>query len=529
MNEVVLSYSPGSAERSALERELATQANNVTEIPVVIGGKRFTSNQTVDVVKPHDHRNAVARLHQATATQVGSAVDAALEAHREWSRWSFEDRAQVFLRAADLLAGPWRQRLNAATMLGQSKTCLQAEIDSACELIDFLRFNVAFAEQIYRDQPISPSGVRNSLEYRPLEGFVYAATPFNFTAIGGNLATAPAIMGNTVIWKPAATASLSNYLFMQLLEEAGLPPGVINFVPGNPSDISNQLLAHPDFAGLHFTGSTAVFDSLWLESAKNLSRYRSYPRLVGETGGKDFVLAHASADPLALSTALVRGAFEYQGQKCSAASRAYVPASLWPEVKDQLLASIESIRMGDVADFRNFMGAVIDQRAFDRISRHIDLARESKDANVLCGEYDDSVGYFVRPTVIEVTDPSFVTMREELFGPVLTVYAYDDAKWTDVLALVDKTSQYGLTGSIFAQDRNVIREVRDSLRYAAGNFYVNDKPTGAVVGQQPFGGARRSGTNDKAGSYLNLVRWASPRTIKETSVAPRCYEYPHMA
>jgi len=529
-NETVLNYAPGSAERLALEAELARQSAETVDIPVVAGAKRLYCEDSVTVSQPHNHSKVLARLSQASSAQVATAVEAAQAAHSDWSNWSFEDRARVFLCAADLLAGPWRQRLNAATMLGQSKTCFQAEIDSACELIDFLRFNVAFAEQVYANQPISPAGVRNSIEYRPLEGFVYAVTPFNFTAIGGNLATAPAIMGNTVIWKPAATASLSNYLFMQLLEEAGLPPGVINFVPGSPAAISNSLLAHPDFAGLHFTGSTAVFDSLWLESAKNLSTYRSYPRLVGETGGKDFVLAHASADVAELSTALLRGAFEYQGQKCSAASRAYIPASLWPGVKDHLLSAVETIRMGDVADFSNFMGAVIDRRAFERIQKHIEQAKTASDATVLCGgKCDDSVGYFVEPTVIEVSDPSYVTMCEELFGPVLSVYVYDDSKWQDVLQLVDETSGYGLTGSIFARDRKAVHEARSSLRYAAGNFYINDKPTGAVVGQQPFGGARRSGTNDKAGSYLNLQRWSSPRTIKETSVAAKSYEYPYMA
>ncbi|MBN3835986.1 L-glutamate gamma-semialdehyde dehydrogenase [Burkholderia sp. Ac-20344] len=530
VNETVLNYTRGSAERMALEAELARQSAETIDIPVVAGGKKLYCEDAATVTQPHNHSKVLARLSHASSAQLATAVDAAQVAHRDWSNWSFEDRAHVFLRAADLLAGPWRQRLNAATMLGQSKTCFQAEIDSACELIDFLRFNVAFAEQVYANQPISPVGVRNSIEYRPLEGFVYAVTPFNFTAIGGNLATAPAIMGNTVIWKPAATASLSNYLFMQLLEEAGLPPGVINFVPGSPTAISNTLLAHPDFAGLHFTGSTAVLDSLWLESAKNLSTYRSYPRLVGETGGKDFILAHASADIAELSTALLRGAFEYQGQKCSAASRAYIPASLWPGVKDHLLSAIETIGMGDVEDFSNFMGAVIDRRAFDRIQKHIEQAKNSSNATVLCGgKCDDSVGYFIEPTVIEVNDPSYVTMREELFGPVLSVYVYDDSKWQDVLQRVDGTSGYGLTGSIFARDRKAVHEARSSLRYAAGNFYINDKPTGAVVGQQPFGGARRSGTNDKAGSYLNLLRWTSPRTIKETSVAAKSYKYPYMA
>jgi len=529
VNETVLSYAPGSSERASLQAEIIRQSKGVQEIPVVINGQRYSSDKTSSVAMPHRLSQQIARLNLASSGQVKQAISAATSAHKDWSQWSFEERAQVFLRAADLLAGPWRQKLNAATMLGQSKTCYQAEIDSACELIDFLRFNVAFAEQIYRDQPVSSPGIRNSLEYRPLEGFVYAATPFNFTAIGGNLATAPAIMGNTVIWKPASTAALSNYLFMEVLEEAGLPPGVINFVPGDAASISDQLIAHPDFAGLHFTGSTAVFDSLWLASAKNLHSYRSYPRLVGETGGKDFVLAHPSADVASLCVALVRGAFEYQGQKCSAASRAYIPASLWSELKPRLLDSVASIAMGDVSDFENFMGAVIDAKAFKRIAGYIDQARLSDSADILCGGMcDESEGYFVSPTIIQVRDPRYITMQEEIFGPVLSLYVYDDGDWESILELVDTTSPYGLTGSIFARDRAAVHEVQARLRYAAGNFYVNDKPTGAVVGQQPFGGARRSGTNDKAGSCLNLLRWVSPRTVKETFVPPTDFRYPFM-
>jgi 1-pyrroline-5-carboxylate dehydrogenase len=529
-NEAILSYAPASGERASLQAELDRQSTDTKEITLIVNGRRLQSELTSEVTLPHDHSKAVGRLHHATPQYVDDAINAAVAAQHDWSRWSFEERAHVFLRAADLLAGPWRQRLNAATMLGQSKTCYQAEIDSACELIDFLRFNVAFAEQLYQNQPRSAPGIRNSIEYRPLEGFVYAATPFNFTAIGGNLATAPAIMGNTVIWKPAATAALSNFLFMELLEEAGLPPGVINFVPGNPTDISSQVLAHRDFAGLHFTGSTSVFDSLWLTAAKNLTTYRSYPRLVGETGGKDFVLAHPSADAASLSTALIRGAFEYQGQKCSAASRAYIPASLWPDVKDRLLAEVAAIEVGDVANFKNFMGAVIDQNAFKRIAGYIEKARNSGSADILIGgRCDDTNGYFVSPTIIEVKDPRHTTMQEEIFGPILSVYVFDDANWEEVLQLVDTTSPYSLTGSIFSQDRTAIQEAQVKLRYAAGNFYINDKPTGAVVGQQPFGGARRSGTNDKAGSFLNLVRWVSPRTVKETFVPPTQYAYPYMA
>jgi 1-pyrroline-5-carboxylate dehydrogenase len=530
VNEPILNYAPGSAERSALQAELSAQAETVRTIPVIAGGKRIHSGHTVQVTAPHRHSLHLADLHLATPATVHVAIDAALAAQRTWSRWTLEERAAVFLKAADLLAGPWRQRMNAATMLGQGKTAYQAEIDSSCELIDFLRFNVQFAFEIAQGQPLDAAGVRNRLEYRPLEGFIYAVTPFNFTAIGGNLALAPALMGNVVLWKPAATACLSNYLFMELLEEAGLPPGVINFVPGDPVEISGIALSHPALAGVHFTGSTAVFDGMWAEVGRNVGRYRSYPRLVGETGGKDFVLAHPSANVDALVVALVRGAFEYQGQKCSAASRAYVPASLWPAVLQGLSAQMKTIRMGDVADFGNFIGAVIDRRAFERISGHIAAARGDQAAQILIGgEVDDSIGWYVAPTVIEVSDPRHALMQTEIFGPVLTVYVYRDSAWDEVLQLVDGTSPYALTGAVFATDRAAIHDATLALRYAAGNFYINDKPTGAVVGQQPFGGARRSGTNDKAGSALNLLRWVSPRTVKETSVAPVTYQYPHMA
>ncbi len=528
-NEPVLQYEPGSSERSALLDALNAAAREIVEICPIVGGKRIPTHQLTDVTAPHNHQNRLARVHQATVTVIDAAIENAVAAQREWAETSFEERAAVFLKAADLLAGPWRQKLNAATMVGQSKTAHQAEIDSACELIDFLRFNVAFAEQIQEIQPISSSGIRNRMDYRPLEGFVYAVTPFNFTAIGANLACAPALMGNTVLWKPAGTAVLSNHAFMQVLEAAGLPPGIINFVPGEAAAVSEAVLASPSFAGLHFTGSTAVFDRLWCGVAERLANYRSYPRLVGETGGKDFVLAHASADPDTLAVALLRGAFEYQGQKCSAASRAYIPASLWAAVKSRLLDDIATIRIGDVADLTNFMGAVIDQKAFDRISRYVDGARNCPRSTILAGgRTDDSQGYIVSPTVIEVTDPEVATMREEIFGPVLSVYVYRDEAWPDVLKLVDGTSPYALTGAVFARDRAAIAEASAALRFAAGNFYVNDKPTGAVVGQQPFGGARRSGTNDKAGSALNLLRWTSPRTIKETFAPPRVYGYPHM-
>ncbi|MDR6585319.1 MULTISPECIES: L-glutamate gamma-semialdehyde dehydrogenase [Herbaspirillum] len=528
-NEPVLNYAPRSPEREALRAELTAQKNACRDIPAVVNGQSLYGRTTTPVRAPHDHERVLANLYHGDRETCSAAIDAALAAQREWSNWSLQERSAVFEKAADLLAGPWRARMNAATMLGQSKTCYQAEIDSACELIDFLRLNVQFAHEIAQMQPRHAPGVRNRTEYRPLEGFVYAVTPFNFTAIGGNLAIAPALMGNTVLWKPAATASLSNYLFMELLEAAGLPPGVINFVPGDPVEISNVALNHAALAGVHFTGSTAVFDSMWGEVGRNIARYRAYPRLVGETGGKDFVLAHRSADVDALAVALVRGAFEYQGQKCSAASRAYIPASLWPAVKTRLVAMVKSIKMGDVCDFANFMGAVIDKRAFDRIRSYIYRAREDAQAEVLVGgQCDDRSGYFIEPTVIEVKDARHALMENEIFGPVLAVYVYQDSQWDEVLQLVDGTSAYALTGAVFASERAAIQQAGQALRFAAGNFYINDKPTGAVVGQQPFGGARRSGTNDKAGSALNLLRWVSPRTVKETSAPPHDYTYAHM-
>jgi 1-pyrroline-5-carboxylate dehydrogenase len=482
------------------------------------------------VVSPHCHARVLATLHEADGATIDAAVRSAVEAQRDWGHWRFEDRAAVFLKAADMLATTARQRLNAATMLGQSKTAFQAEIDSACELIDFLRFNVHYAERIYREQPDSAPGAWNRMDHRPLEGFVYAITPFNFTAIGGNLPTAPALMGNTVVWKPGHTAALSNWHFYRLLVDAGLPPGVINFLPGDAVEVSRRLLASPDFAGIHFTGSTTVFRNLWRTIGDNLDRYRTYPRIVGETGGKDFIVAHASADPEALAVAMVRGAYEYQGQKCSAASRAYIPDTLWPEVRDRVVAMIGDIRMGDVADFRNFMGAVIDRKAFTRIRDHIEEARTAPGVRIVAGGgTDDSVGYFVQPTLLQADDPAYRTMCEEIFGPVLTVHVYPAAKWSETLALVDRTSPYALTGAVFSRDRAALLEADRALRQAAGNFYINDKPTGAVVGQQPFGGARASGTNDKAGSVLNLVRWVSPRSIKETLAPPRDYRYPFMA
>ncbi len=530
VNEPVLSYAPGTPERKALQAELARQAGLEVEIPIIVGGQELRTGDVVTQVMPHAHGHVVARVHQADAAAVRAAVQAAREAHREWSAWRFEDRAAVFLRAADLLAGPWRQVLNASTMLGQSKTAFQAEIDSACELVDFWRFNPHYAEKLIAEQPGQAPGMWNRMDHRPLEGFVYAITPFNFTAIGGNLPTAPALMGNTAIWKPSHSAALSNYYVMRLLEAAGLPPGVVNFLPGSGPDVSGQLLADPHLAGIHFTGSTEVFRLLWRGVGEHLDRYVSYPRLVGETGGKDFVAVHASSDPQAVAVALVRGAFEYQGQKCSAASRAYLPRSLWPEVRDRMAAMMAELRMGDVTDFGNFLGAVIDRKAFDRIAGYLDRARKDAGVTVVAGGgADASTGWFIEPTLVQTEDPSYRLMCEELFGPVLTVYVYPDAEWTATLELLDRTSPYALTGAVFARDRAAVREADRVLRYAAGNYYVNDKPTGAVVGQQPFGGGRASGTNDKAGSVLNLMRWVSPRTIKETFAPPTDYRYPFLA
>ena len=529
-NEPILSYAPGSRERDAIKAALKKMSGEVADIPVIIGGKEFRTGKTIDVVAPHNHGHVLGRVHQADGRLVAQAVQASERAYRDWSHWKFEDRAAVFLRAADLLAGPWRQVINAATMLGQSKTVFQAEIDSACELIDFWRLNVGFAEQIYAQQPMSSPGAWNRSEYRPLEGFIYAITPFNFTAIGGNLPGTPALMGNTVVWKPAATACLSNYYVMKLLEAAGLPPGVINFVPGDSAMITSRLLADRRLAGIHFTGSTSVFQMLWKQVGERIADYATYPRLVGETGGKDFVLAHPSADPEALAVALVRGAFEYQGQKCSAASRTYIPQSLWPEVRDRMVAMMKDIKMGDVADFRNFMGAVIDAKSFNKLTGYLEQAKKDRGVTVVAGGgTDGKKGYFVEPSLLQVKNPQYRTMCEELFGPVLTAHVYKDSDFRQTVKLVDTTSPYALTGSIFARDRAVIDSVRTSLRHAAGNFYINDKPTGAVVGHQPFGGARASGTNDKAGSTLNLLRWVSPRSIKETLVPPTDYRYPFMA
>jgi 1-pyrroline-5-carboxylate dehydrogenase len=503
-------------------------AAETVEIPLVIGGKDVTTGITEPSVMPHDHACQLAMYHKATPEHVAQAIEAARAAREEWSRWPFEDRAAVLLKAAELLATGWRDTLNAATMLGQSKTVFQAEIDAACEIIDFWRFNPHYAQELLDEQPLSDRTMWNQLEYRALEGFVYAVTPFNFTSIAANLPTAPALMGNTVVWKPASSAIYSAHYVMQLLEEAGLPPGVINFVAGDAPMISNVLLSHRDLAGVHFTGSTAVFNDMWKTIGASMAGYRSYPRIVGETGGKDFVVAHASADRAALATAVARGGFEFQGQKCSAVSRIYVPQSIWPEVRDRIVAMMEEMRMGDIQDFRNFLGAVIDRRAFDKIGGYLDAIGQDA-AIVSGGQRDDRSGYFIRPTLVEVKNPAHRLLCEEVFGPVVTAYVYDDRQWRETLTLIDRTSPYALTGAVFAQDRRAIVEAAAALRDAAGNFYINDKPTGAVVGQQPFGGARGSGTNDKAGSKLNLVRWVSARAVKENFNPPRDYRYPFMA
>ena len=529
INEPVRSYAPGTPERTALKAKLKEMAAEEIEIPIIIGGKEVRTKKVTSNVMPHDHAHSLAKWHWAGSKEVKTAIQAAADGHAEWSNWTFEQRASVLLRAAELLATTWRDTVNAATMLCQSKSAHQAEIDAACELIDFFRFNVYFAERLYQDQPISGPGMWNRVDYRSLEGFVYAITPFNFTSIAGNLPTAPALMGNTVIWKPGRTTILSGYYLAKMLEEAGMPPGVINFVPGESSEITDVVLNHRDFAGVHFTGSTPVFQSFWKTIGANTPNYKSYPRIVGETGGKDFIIAHPSADADALTTAIVRGAFEYQGQKCSAASRVYIPESLWKKMKDQLLSQVEGIQMGDVTDFRNFMGAVIDEKAFKKIASYIEDARSSPDAEVLVGgESDGSEGYFIRPTILQAKRPDYVTMCDEIFGPVVTIYVYPENQWAETLELVDSTSPYALTGAVFATDRKAVTEAHAALRHAAGNFYVNDKPTGAVVGQQPFGGSRASGTNDKAGSGLNLVRWVSARTVKELLVPPTDYRYPHM-
>jgi len=527
VNEPTKSYAPGTPERAELRAEIERMRAGTMEIASIVGGEAYESGDAFIVVEPHARARKLARVERAGPAGVARAIEAARTAHADWSRASWEERASVFLRAADLLAGPWRARLNAATMLGQSKTPHQAEIDAAAELIDFWRFNVEFAQRLYDQQPISPDGVRNELDYRPLEGFVFAVTPFNFTSIAGNLPTAPALLGNTVLWKPATTAAYSAHFILELLTEAGLPPGVVNLVYGAGASVGDAALASEHLAGIHFTGSTPVFNGMWRTVTAGLERYRNYPRIVGETGGKDFILAHPSADPGALATAIIRGGFEYQGQKCSAASRVFVPESLWAGLRDRLADEVAQIPMGDVTDFSNFMGAVIDARAFAKHREAIEQARAEAEV-VVGGGTDDSEGWFVEPTVVRTGDPDFRLLSEELFGPIVTVFVYADSAWKDTLNLVDRGSPYGLTGAVFATDDEAIREAKDTLRYTAGNFYVNDKPTGAVVGQQPFGGARASGTNDKAGSLWNLIRWASPRAIKTTFDPPQAYRYPFM-
>ena len=528
-NEPVNSYAPGTTEREELKNELSRLKNEETVIPAIIGGEEVTGGNTADVVIPHNHSHKLATVHLCGEKEVNRAIDAALEAREQWADMPWEQRVSIFHKAADLLSGPWRYTLNAATMLGQSKTPHQSEIDAVAELIDFFRFNAYYLTKIYRDQPYSPGGMWNRMEYRPLEGFIFAVTPFNFTSIAGNLPTAPVICGNVSLWKPATSSIYSSYFVMRLLQEAGLPEGVINFLPGAGADVGDPVLESEHFAGLHFTGSTGTFQHLWKRIAENIDLYNTYPRIVGETGGKDFIFAHESADLDAVVVAALRAAYEYQGQKCSAASRMYLPESLWEPFREQFLEETGKIKMGDVEDFSTFMGAVIDQKAFDSITSYIDYAKEADDAEVLHGgNYDDSEGYFVEPTLIRASDPKFKTMQEEIFGPVLTVYVYENDQFEETLKLCDTTSPYALTGAIFARDRSVINQMSDALRQAAGNFYINDKPTAAVVNQQPFGGARKSGTNDKAGSAANLMRWLSLRSIKESTVPPTDWTYPYM-
>lgn len=528
-NEPIYSYAPGTTEREVLKVQLNKMLSEEMEFPLLIGGKEVRTGNLADCRCPHDHNHLLARYHKAGPEEIEKAVMAAKEAWKDWSETDWPFRASVFLRAAELLATKYRNILNAATMLGQSKNAHQAEIDSACEVIDFYRFNPFYMSQIYTQQPDSGPSTWNYMEYRALEGFVFAVTPFNFTSIAANLPTSPAMLGNVVLWKPASSAVYSAYFLAELWKEAGLPEGVINFIPGPGRYVGDPVLEKPDLAGVHFTGSTVVFQSMWKTIGANIKNYRSYPRIVGETGGKDFIFVHASADPEAVNTALIRGTFEYQGQKCSAASRAYIPSSMWSSLKQRMLDEIKTIKMGDIIDFTNFMGAVIDKLAFDSIVEYIEYAKESSDAEIICGGgYDDSKGYFIEPTVVVVSDPKHKLMEEEIFGPVLTVYVYPEKEYKETLEICDKTSPYGLTGAVFANDRMAIREAFSALRHAAGNFYINDKPTGAIVSQQPFGGARASGTNDKAGSFLNLLRWVSARAVKENLNPPIDYRYPFM-
>ncbi len=529
VNEPIKAYGPGSPEKASIKTKLSEMLSEEIEIPLVIGGEEIRTGDLAEAVCPHDHSHVLGRYHKAGQKEVEMAIEASQRAWVDWSETPWEHRAAVMLKAAELLAGPWRDTLNAACMLNQSKTVFQAEIDSACELIDFWRFNPYYMKFIYEQQPASDLGHWDSVEYRALEGFVFAVTPFNFASIAGNLPTAPALMGNTVLWKPASSAVFTAHWLMQLMKEAGFPPGVINLIPGSGGTVGNPVMASSHLAGVHFTGSTPVFQGMWRTVGENIASYRTYPRIVGETGGKDFIFAHPSADRQALATAMVRGAFEYQGQKCSAASRAYIPKSMWAEVRDSVVGQMSEIRMGSPLDFRNFMCAVIDGGAFSDITGYIQHAIDAPDAEIIAGgEWDDSDGYYIQPTLVQTTNPRFKLMEEEIFGPVLTVYVYDDSKLDDTLELCDTTSPYALTGAIFCQDRIEIVRMAGRLRHAAGNFYINDKPTGAVVGQQPFGGSRASGTNDKAGSYLNLIRWTSQRTIKENFVPPKHFAYPFM-
>ena len=529
-NEPILGYLPGSKERKELKKAIEKLKSKEIEIPLIIGGKRIKTGDTGSSIMPHNHKHVLGTYHKAHENEIKEAIDAALEARKTWSELPWYDRASIFLKAADILAGPMRAEVNAAAMLNMSKNPFQAEIDSACELIDFFRFNSYYMQQIYEDQPYSPRGQWNRVQYRPLEGFVFAVTPFNFASIAGNLPSSPAMMGNVVLWKPASSAVYIAYFLMKVFEEAGVPPGVINFIPGSGAQVGDPVLSHPSLAGVHFTGSTATFQGMWKRIGMNISNYKTYPRIVGETGGKDFIFAHNSTDLDELVTGIVRGAFEYAGQKCSAASRAYIPKSIWDEFKEKLLSQLKEVKMGDVEDFTNLVNAVIDKAAFKSISSYIDHAKSSDNAEILYGgKYDDSVGYFIEPTVIVAKDPKFKTMCEEIFGPVITLYVYPDEKFEETLHLCNDTSPYALTGAIFAKDRYAIKVATDILRDAAGNFYINDKPTGAVVGQQPFGGSRASGTNDKAGSYLNLIRWISTRSIKENFLPPKHFSYPYMS
>ena len=530
INEPIKSYAPGSPEKTSLKNCIQDLKSKTIEVPLIIGGEEIKSNNLSEMYVPHDHQLVLGNYHKAGLKEVNMAIDASLEAWKNWSKTSIEERANIFLKAADLLAGPWRDTVNAATMLNMSKNVYQAEIDAACELIDFFRFNAWYAQELTKHQPMySPEGMKNSLELRPLEGFVFAVSPFNFASIGGNLPCAPAMMGNVTLWKPASSAVYPAYFIMQLLIEAGLPKGVINFIPGSGRDVGPNVMSDSNLAGVHFTGSTNVFQGMWKTIGENIANYKSYPRIVGETGGKDFCIAHESADIDALSTAMVRGAFEYQGQKCSAMSRAYIPTTIWDSLKSKYISQVNEIKMGNPEDFSNFMNAVIDKPAFDSISEFIDFANDSSDAQILTGgKYNEEKGYFIEPTTILTSDPKFRTMCEEIFGPVLTIFLYDPTKWHETLKLVDSTSEYALTGCVISEDKKALKEAKDALIHSAGNFYINDKPTGAVVGQQPFGGGRASGTNDKAGSMFNLVRWVSMRTVKETFEPPKDFGYPFM-